>query len=347
MPYKFSHYKTWIYSFTVFYNTLKRNRIILYHFISATWWTNSIYIFQNTPSIVSACCIEFNYYKMRIYSFTVFYNTHKHNRIILYHIWYLLHDEPTVYIYSRTLQVLFQHAALNLITTKWEFTLLQYSKTLLSIIASFCIIFDICNMINYRFIYIPEYSQYSYQHAVINLVTTRSVFTLLQYSKTLSSIIASFCIIFDICYMMNQQYYIYSRILPVLISTCCIKFNHYKTCIYSITVYYNTLKHNRIILYHIWYLLHDEPTVYIYSRTLQVLFQHAALNLITTKWEFTLLQYSTTLSSIIASFCIIFDICYMMNQQCYIYSRILPVFISACRNKFSHYKKCIYSITVF
>ena len=145
---------------------------------------------------------------------------------------------------------------------------------------------------NYRYIYIPEYSQYWYQHAVINLVTTRREFTLFQYSTTLSSIITSFCIIFDICYMMNQQYYIYSRIL-------------------------------------------------------QVLFQHAALNLITTKWEFTLLQYSTTLSSIIASFCIIFDICYMMNQQYYIYSRILPVLISACRNQFNHYKTWIYSISVF
>ena len=121
---------------------------------------------------------------------------------------------------------------------------------------------------NYRSIYIPEYSQYWYQHAVINLVTTRREFTLFQYSKTLSSIITSFCIIFDICYMMNQQYYIYSRILPVLISTCCIEFNHYKMRIYSITVFYNTLKHNRIILYHIWYLLHDEPTVlYIFQNT--------------------------------------------------------------------------------
>ena len=156
--------------------------------------------------MISACRNKFSHYKTCIYSITVYYNTLKHNRIILHHIWYLLHDEPTVYIYSRTLQVLFQHAALNLITTKWEFTLLQYSKTLLSIIASFCIIFDICNMINYRCIYIPEYSQYWYQHAEINLVTTRGVFTLLQYSTTLSSIIASFCIIFDICYMMNQQY---------------------------------------------------------------------------------------------------------------------------------------------
>ena len=85
-------------------------------------------------------------------------------------------------------------------------------------------------------------------------------FTLLQYSTTLSSIITSFCIIFDICYMMNLAFYIYSRILPVLISTCCIEFNHYKTRI-------------------------------------------------------TVLQYSTTLSSLITSFCIIFDICYMMNYR--------------------------------
>ena len=121
---------------------------------------------------------------------------------------------------------------------------------------------------NCRSIYIPEYSQYWYQYAVINLITTRREFTLFQYSKTLSSIITSFCIIFDICNMMKLPFYIYSRILPVLISTCCNLFNHYKTWIYSISVFYNTLKHNHIILYHIWYLLHDEPTVlYIFQNT--------------------------------------------------------------------------------
>ena len=121
---------------------------------------------------------------------------------------------------------------------------------------------------NYRSIYIPEYVQYWYQHAALNLNTKSSEFTLLQYSATLSSLITSFCIIFDICNMMNQQYYIYSRILPVLISTCCIEFNHYKMRIYSISVFYNTLKHNHIILYNIWYLQHDETTVlYIFQNT--------------------------------------------------------------------------------
>ena len=131
----------------------------------------------------------------------------------------------TVYIPEYS-QYWFQHAALNLITKSCEFTLLQYSTTLSSLITSFCIIFDICNMINYRFIYIPEYSQFWFHHAALNLITTRREFTLLQYSTTLSWKIASFCIIFDICYMMNQQYYIYSRTLPILISTCCIEFNH-------------------------------------------------------------------------------------------------------------------------
>ena len=157
---------------------------------------------------------------------------------------------------------------MNLITTKWEFTLFQYSKTLSSIITSFCIIFNICYMMNLQY--------YIYSRILPVLISTCCIefnhykmkFTLLQYTTTLSSIIASFCIIFDICYMMNQQCYIYSRILPVLISTCFIEFNHYKMRIYSITVFYNTLKHNRIILYHIWYLLHDEPTVlYIFQNT--------------------------------------------------------------------------------
>ena len=183
---------------------------------------------------------------------------------------------------------------MNLITTRREFTLLQYSTTLSSIIASFCITFDNCYMMNQQYIYILVYSQYWYQHAVMNLVTTRPEFTLLQYSTTLSSIIASFCIIFDICNMMKLPFYIYSRILPVLISECCIEFNHYKTWIHSITLFYHTLKHNRI-----------------------------------------------------ASFCIIFDFCYMMSQQYYIYSRILRVLISTCCNQFNHYKMRIYSITVF
>ena len=164
----------WIYSITVFYNTLKLNHIILYHIWYLQHDKLPFYIYSRIlPVLISTCCIEFNHYKVRIHSITVFYNTLKHNRIILYHIWYLLHDEPTV-----------------------------------------------------LYIYIPEHSQYWFQHAALNLITKSSEFTLLQYSTTLSSLIASFCIIFDICYMMNQQCIIYSRILPVLISTCCIEFNH-------------------------------------------------------------------------------------------------------------------------
>ena len=166
----------------------------------------------------------------------------------------------TIYIPEYS-QYWFQHAALNLITTKWEFILLQYTTTLSSIIASFCIIFDICYMMNQQYYIYSRILQYWFQHAVLNLITTRREFTLLQYSKTLSSIITSFCIIFDICYMMNQQYSIY---IP--------EYSKY------------------------W-------------------FQHAALNLITTKREFTLLQYSTTLSSLITSFCIIFDICNILNYR--------------------------------
>ena len=199
---------------------------------------------------------------------------------------------PQYYIYSRILPVLISTCRIEFNHYKREFTLLLYSTTLSSLITSFCIIFDICNILNYRSIYIPEYSQYWFQHAVLNLITTRSEFTLLQYSTTHSSIIASFCITFDKCYMMNQQYYIYSRILPVLISACRIEFNHCKR-------------------------------------------------------EFTVLQYSTALSSIIISFCVIFGICYMMNLSFYIYSSILPVLISTCCNEFNHYKTWIYSITVF
>ena len=127
---------------------------------------------------------------------------------------------------------------------------------------------------NYRSIYIPVHFQCWFQNAVLNLITTRRECTLLQYSTTLSSIIASFCIIFDICNMMQLPFYIYSRILPVLISKCCIEFKYYKTWMHSITVFYNTLKHNRIILYNIWYLQHDATTVlYIFQYTSSVDFK--------------------------------------------------------------------------
>ena len=235
---------------------------------------------------------------------------------------------------------------MNLITTKWEFTLFQYSTTLTSIIASFCIIFDICYMMNQQCYIYSRILPVLISTCCIEFKSKSSEFTLLQYSTTLSSLITSFCIIFDICNMMKLPFYIYSRILPVLISACRNKFNHYKTWIYSITVFYNNLKHNHIILYHIWYLLHDEPTVlYIFQNTPSIV-SACCIEFNSTKWEFTLLQYSTTLSSIIASFCIIFDICYMMNQQYYIYSRKLPLLISACRNQFNPYKTWIYSISV-
>ena len=124
---------------------------------------------------------------------------------------------------------------------------------------------------------------------------------------------------------------------PSIVSACCIEFNHYKMRIYSITVFYNTLKHNRIILCHFWYLQHDKQSFYIYSRILPVLISTWCIEFNQYKtWIYSILQYSTTLSSIIASFCIRFNICYMMNQQCYIYSRILPVLISTCCTEFNH-----------
>ena len=166
------------------------------------------------PVLISTCCIEFNHYKTWIYSITVFYNTLMHNHIILYHIWYLQHDEPTVlYIYSRILPVL---------------------------ISTCCIEFN-------------HYKTWIYSITVFY-----------------NTLMHNHIILYHIWYLQHDKlsFYIYSRILPVLISSCCIEFNHYKTWIYSITVFYNTLMHNHIILYHIWYLQHDEPTVlYIFQNT--------------------------------------------------------------------------------
>ena len=110
------------------------------------------------------------------------------------------------YIYSRILQVLFQHAAVNLITTKRELTILQYSTALSSGITSFCSYLIYATWWTHHSIYIPEYSQYWLQNAVLNLITTRREFTLLKYSTTLSSLITSFCIIFDICNILNYRF---------------------------------------------------------------------------------------------------------------------------------------------
>ena len=370
--------------------------------ITATWWTNSTIYILVLPVLISSCRMEFNHYKreftLKLYSTT--FSSIIASFFIIFDICYMMNQQ--YYIYSRILPVLISTCRIEFNHYKREFTLLLYSTTLSSLITSFCIIFDICNILNYRSIYIPEYSQYWFQHAVLNLITTRREFTLLQYSTTLSSIIASFFIIFDICYMMNQQYYIYSRILPVLISTCRIEFNHYKRE-FTLLLYSTTLSSiiaSFFIIFDICYMMNQQ--YYIYSRILPVListcriefnfykreftlllysttlsslitsfciifdicnilnyrsiyipeypqywFQHAVLNLITTRREFTLLQYSTTLSSIIASFFIIFDICYMSNLSFYIYSWILPVLISKCYIEFNHYKTWIYSITVF
>ena len=101
---EFNHYKTWIYSITVFYNTLKLNHIILYHIWYLQHDKLSFYIYSRIlPVLISSCCIEFNHYKTWTHSIIVFYNTLMHNRIILYHIWYLQHDEPTLlYIFQNT-----------------------------------------------------------------------------------------------------------------------------------------------------------------------------------------------------------------------------------------------------
>ena len=286
--------------------------------ITATWWTNSTIYILVLPVLISSCRMEFNHYKreftLKLYSTTL--SSIIASFFIIFDICYMMNQQ--YYIYSRILPVLISTCRIEFNHYKREFTLLLYSTTLSSLITSFCIIFDICNILNYRSIYIPEYSQYWFQHAVLNLITTRREFTLLQYSTTLSSIIASFFIIFDICYMMNQQYYIYSRILPVLISTCRIEFNHYKReftlLLYSTTL--SSLITSFCIIFDICNIL-NYRSIYIPEYS-QYWFQHAVLNLITTRREFTLLQYSTTLSSIIASFCITFDKCYMMNQQ-YIY----------------------------
>ena len=204
---------------------------------------------------------------------------------------------------------------MNLITTRREFTLLQYSTTLSSLITSFCNIFDICNILNYRSIYIPEYSQYWFQNDVLNLITTRREFTLLQYSTTLSSLITSFCNIFDICNILNyrsiyipeySQYWFQNDVLNLITTRREFTLLQYSTTLSSlITSFCNIFDICNILNYR---------SIYIPEYS-QYWFQNDVLNLITTRREFTLLQYSTTLSSLITSFCNIFDICNILNYR--------------------------------
>ena len=140
---------------------------------------------------------------------------------------------------------------MNLITIKREFTVLQYSTTLSNLITSFCIIFDICYMMNQQYYIYSRILPVLISACRIEFNHYKREFTVLQYSTALSRIIISFCVIFDICCTMTLPFYIYSRILPELISTGCIEFNQYKTRILCITVFYNTLKLNHIILCHI------------------------------------------------------------------------------------------------
>ena len=150
-------------------------------------------------------------------------------------------------------------------------------------------------MMNHQYYIYSRNSKYWYQHAIWNLMTTRREFTVLKYSTILSSLIASFCIIFDICYMMNQQYYIYSITLRVLISVCCMEFNRYKTWI-------STLQSSNTItslitsfwfIFDNWYMMNHR--YYIYSRNSKYRYQYAVWNLITTRRE--LLHYSHLIQS--------------------------------------------------
>ena len=224
------------------------------------------------PVLISTCCIEFNHYKTWIYSITVFYNTLMHNHIILYHIWYLQHDEPTVlYIYSRILPVLISTCCIEFNHYKtWIYSITVFYNTLMH-----------NHIILYHIWYLQHDKLSFYIYSRILPVLISSCCIEFNHYKTWIHSITVFyntlklnhIILYHIWYLQHDKlpYYIYSRILPVLISTCCIEFNHYKTWIYSITVFYNTLMLNHIILYHIWYLQHDKLPYYIYSRILPVL----------------------------------------------------------------------------
>ena len=146
-------------------------------------------------------------------------------------------------------------------------------------------------------------------------------------------------ILYHIWYLQNDKlpFYIYSIILLVLISKCCIEFNHYKTWSCSITVFYNTLKLNHIILYHIWYLQNDKLPFYIYSIILLVLISKCCIKFNHYKtWICSITVFYSTLK---LNHIILYHIWYLqyIKLPFYIYSRILPVLISKCCIEFNHY----------
>ena len=152
--------------------------------------------------------------------------------------------------------------------------------------------------------------------------------TALQSSNTITSLITSFCFIFDNWYMMNHQYYIYSRNSKYwyqyavwnLITTRR-ELLHYSNLIQSqssITSF--------CFIFDNWYKMNQQYC--IYSRNSKVLISVCSLEFNRYKTWIAALQSSNTITSLITSFCIIFDICYMMNQQHYIFQNTPSIDVS-------------------
>ena len=149
-------------------------------------------------------------------------------------------------------------------------------------------------MLNQQYCIISVYSKYRYQYAVWNLITTRR--ELLHYSNLIQHKLNHIILFqFDIWYMMNQQYCIYSIILQLLISVCCMEFNHYKTWINALqssnTI--TSLITSFCFIFDNWYMMNHQ--YYIYSRNSKYWYQYAVWNLITTRRE--LLHYCNLMQS--------------------------------------------------
>ena len=139
-------------------------------------------------------------------------------------------------------------------------------------------------MLNQQYCIISVYSKYRYHYAVWNLITTRR--ELLHYSNLIQHKLNHIILFqFDMWYMMNQQYCIYSIILQLLISVCCMEFNHYKTWITALqssnTI--TSLITSFCFIFDNWYMMNHQ--YYIYSRNSKYWYQYAVWNLITTRRE--------------------------------------------------------------
>ena len=105
------------------------------YLISDTWWNYRSIYFPEYSKYWNQHSVYYNIYRTWIHSITVLYNTLKRIHIILYYIWYQLHDEPTVlYIFQYTpsidISMLYWNSSLQDVNSLYYSTVLNAYKNI-------------------------------------------------------------------------------------------------------------------------------------------------------------------------------------------------------------------------